>query len=227
LVAHVPDGVAVYGLQNVSLFDPEMDMGDLDATARWYFDLIDRVADGGDIHLLGWSYGAHLAFALAKLIEKQSDSRLISLTLLDSGPTPEPGYITGAMSLQESIDDFCYAFSIDHPGGFSTVEELVDHAVDVAPLWPGIQKSDVRGMLKSGATATEHLARPTQGQVHADALLLQAGVDGNLDTFNWRHHIVGKVEYSSTIKGHREMLDDDVVADWGDRLRRFISDTRS
>ena len=227
LVAHVPDGVAVYGLQNVSLFDPEMDMGDLDATARWYFDLIDRVADGGDIHLLGWSYGAHLAFALAKLIEKQSDSRLISLTLLDSGPTPEPGYITGAMSLQESIDDFCYAFSIDHPGGFSTVEELVDHAVEVAPLWPGIQKSDVRGMLKSGATATEHLARPTQGQVHADALLLQAGVDGNLDTFNWRHHIVGKVEYSSTIKGHREMLDDDVVADWGDRLRRFISDTRS
>jgi hypothetical protein len=82
-------------------------------------------------------------------------------------------------------------------------------------------------MLKSGATATEHLASPTQGQVHADALLLQAGVDGNLDTFNWRHHIVGKVEYSSTIKGHREMLDDDVVADWGDRLRRFISDTRS
>jgi amino acid adenylation domain-containing protein len=224
LVAHVPDGVTVHGLQNVSLFDPVIDMGDLDATARWYFNLIDEAAGGEDIHLLGWSYGAHLAFALAKLVEKESDSRLVTLTILDSGPTPEAGF-TEEMSLQDSLDDFCYAFDVDHPG-FSSVDELIDHVVDVAPLWPGITKRDVRGMLKSGAASTEHLSKPTRGQVHADAMLLQAGERGNLDTENWRGHIVGKVEHFTTLKGHREMLDDDVVADWGVRLHRFLSVTR-
>ncbi|MCZ4550028.1 non-ribosomal peptide synthetase [Gordonia rubripertincta] len=225
LVAHVPEGMAVHGLQNVALFDPDIDMGDLESTARWYYDIVDDVAAGEDIHLLGWSYGAHLAFALAKLIEKHSDSRVLTLTLLDSGPTPEPGF-WDRMSIEESIIDFCYAFDIADSKEITSIDELVAHAVHVAPLWPGVSESDVRGMLKSGATATEHLSRPTQGQVHADALLLQASERGNLDTYNWREHIVGKVEYSTTIKGHREMLDDDVVAQWGGRLRRFISGTR-
>lgn len=213
LLEHVPPQMSVHGLQSLALVDPERDLGDLEATARWYLPLVEDLVDGVPIHLLGWSYGAHLAFTLARLLRDEAGLQVSSLTLLDSGPTTVGRAELPEMSSAESVADFCYAFDLD-AAGVTSEEQLVRRAVHDQPLWPGITESDVRGILAAGSTATAHLAQPPTGTVAADALLLMAQVDGNPYTYDWAEFVTGDIVRSTTPKGHREMLDDEVVAHW-------------
>lgn len=82
----------VYGIQSPALREPDHAPADLDALAA---DTVDRLTAaaaraGDDIarvgcHLVGWSFGAHLAHAVAACLERQG-RRVHSLTLLDPGP---------------------------------------------------------------------------------------------------------------------------------------------
>lgn len=84
-----PEAPAVYALQSPALADPDFSPANMRSYAR----LLLARAVGTDpsvqshgVHLVGWSFGAHLAHVLASLAESGGVA-VRSLTLLDPGPT--------------------------------------------------------------------------------------------------------------------------------------------
>jgi len=88
LLQHVTTGNPVYGLQARGLRRPEPLPASMAALARDYADLVRTTQPDGPYHLLGWSLGGIVAFAVAEELERRGH-RVALLALLDAYP-PDP-----------------------------------------------------------------------------------------------------------------------------------------
>ena len=86
LLRYLPDR-PLYALQARRLNDPTHHSQSIEAMADDYLAELRRVQPTGPYHLLGWSFGGHVAHAIATRLEHQGDTVNL-LALLDSYPTP-------------------------------------------------------------------------------------------------------------------------------------------
>jgi thioesterase domain-containing protein/acyl carrier protein len=89
LLRHLPDR-PVYGLQARSIRQPEKRPASIEAMAADYLAQIRTIQTAGPYHLLGWSFGAHVAHAVACLLQDEGGS-VASLALLDGYPPGREG----------------------------------------------------------------------------------------------------------------------------------------
>ena len=86
LIRHIPASHPIYGLQSNKLIAQDIFPNSIEAIAAHYLDLIRAIQPEGPYHLLGWSFGGLVAYAMAT--ELQSDNQDVALlALLDSFPT--------------------------------------------------------------------------------------------------------------------------------------------
>ncbi|MEC3978292.1 non-ribosomal peptide synthetase [Amycolatopsis sp. H20-H5] len=89
LLAHVDPARGVYGLQSRGLTEPDHRPATVDELAKDYLEQIRQVRLSGPYHLLGWSFGAQVAHAMAVQLQEQGEEVGL-LAMLDGYPPTTP-----------------------------------------------------------------------------------------------------------------------------------------
>ncbi|MFI8264332.1 amino acid adenylation domain-containing protein [Streptomyces sp. NPDC085665] len=88
LVPHVGKDRPIYGLQSPRLAGGGELPVDIVESAAEYVDRIRKVQPSGPYHLLGWSFGGHLAYAMATELQRQGEEVAL-LALMDAFPVQD------------------------------------------------------------------------------------------------------------------------------------------
>ncbi|MGO2783481.1 MAG: thioesterase domain-containing protein [Corynebacterium variabile] len=85
LAAELPEHWGLVGLQDPAHTGAAVDFADIAEVAQTYLNALRTVQPEGPYRLLGWSYGAHIAFAMAKILREVGEE-VASLTIVDTTP---------------------------------------------------------------------------------------------------------------------------------------------
>ncbi|MGW0665048.1 thioesterase domain-containing protein, partial [Streptodolium elevatio] len=205
LLPFVPDSRPVYGLQSpvVSGAEPAASLEEL---AAEYLARIRRVQPHGPYHLLGWSFGGEMAYALAGLLQRAGEE-VRFLTVLDALP-PVP--LAGGEG-RSGADGFDAGVAREHltravPGDADVLAGLGDDVVD---------------RLLAARSVHEYLSPSTPFEPFSGDLLcvVAAGNGRQAGAAAWRERIRGTVHAHEVPYDHDDLLSRDAVAVIGPLLR--------
>jgi thioesterase domain-containing protein len=92
LMQHIPAGRPIYGLQARGMNNPATLPATLEEMAADYTEQIRQVQTSGPYHLMGWSLGGLIAFAIASRLRHQGE-QIELLALLDAYPHPRDKFL--------------------------------------------------------------------------------------------------------------------------------------
>ncbi|MFE9749522.1 amino acid adenylation domain-containing protein [Saccharothrix saharensis] len=203
LLPHLPDR-PVYALQARGLSQPDARPTSLDGMAKDYLDQVRAVQPNGPYHLLGWSFGAGVAHAMAAALREEGEE-VATLALLDGYPTAATGEVHSARD----------------PRVLAALLRSLGYPDDPAP----VSVADFAARVADGPLADVVPARLTDlADVFADNLTLMgegttAHFDGDVLFFaatadktdlspvpaDWRAHITGDVDVHAVDCRHGDL----------------------
>ena len=210
MLPHVDPKYPLYGLQARGLQRPEPLPASMREMARDYADQIRTIQPAGPYHLLGWSLGGNVAFAIAEELQDRGerigllivlDSRLVNL---DSSELSEPWLVYNLILAQFG---YVPALTAAEPSPESRMLELVRRrpglALDDWPEWR------VRGLHRVIRNNMALALSYQPGHVRCPLLLFSAtqnppALARKVD--NWRHFVDGPIETFELDCDHRHML---------------------
>jgi thioesterase domain-containing protein len=222
LLPHVEAGYPLYGLQARGLRRPEPVPASMPAMARDYADQIRMTQPSGPYHLLGWSLGGNIAFAVAEELERR-DEQIGLLVILDSRlsdfdevESNEPWMMYNLILVQFGYVPALTAADQDPE---ARMLELVRQRPGLGlDEWPDQRLRALQRVIKNNvAVARGH--RP--GRVHCPMLFFSASrnpptLAKKLD--DWRQFVDGPIEAVELDCDHRYMLLPEPVARLGPAL---------
>ncbi|SEG68569.1 nonribosomal peptide synthetase DhbF [Actinacidiphila yanglinensis] len=201
-------GYPVHGLQARGLDG----RGTLPATVREmaadYLEQILRVQPDGPYHLLGWSFGGHVAHTLATMLQARGE-RVELLAVLDSYPGVGPA--DGRPPQEpEMLAELVHFVGGTPAGG----EEVPDRAGVVAAL--GVEGGPLSALDEASRHAVVEvflnnarlMRQPPEAAFDGDLLLFRATRGRRPASANraaWRPHVTGLIEEHEVDCEHREM----------------------
>ncbi|WP_165975758.1 non-ribosomal peptide synthetase [Actinomadura rubrisoli] len=200
LAEHLPDGVALYGLQAPRLSGADVPASSIADLGRHYAARIQAVQPEGPCHLLGWSYGGQLAHAAATAL--QAAGREVGLlALLDAYPRDEtdPAEVT-------EVEAAAFLLRLaGHPGAAAPT---LDAAVRAIAAGDGPMATfDEAALRRVAATVHEAVTVPLDFAVFdGDAVCFTATADATFSPSLWRPHLTGKVREHPVACAHDDML---------------------
>ncbi len=78
----------LYGIQDPSLFDPQLAPKSIEAMASRYLEALKTVQSEGPYHLLGWSIGGVVAYEMAQQLSRQGQPVALLIMLDTNAPVP-------------------------------------------------------------------------------------------------------------------------------------------
>ncbi|RZU53268.1 non-ribosomal peptide synthase protein (TIGR01720 family)/amino acid adenylation domain-containing protein [Krasilnikovia cinnamomea] len=224
LLAHIPDGVSVYGLQARGLQpDGGAPHQTLDEMIDDYLVTLRRIRPNGPYALLGWSFGGNIAHLVATRLQAEGED-VAMLVLLDAYP-PQP------TKSSEEIDEAWTVRALLRLNGHRCDGdcELTDplaHAARIlaepdAPL-SALPADRIRRVLSVVRNSARLGAGLRQGRFDGDTILFVAGADG-VDPEDaaaaWRPFLAGDVETRVVDVTHDGMPRPAALAHIADALR--------
>jgi thioesterase domain-containing protein len=212
LLPHLGAGHPVYGLQSRGLRRPEPLPASMPELARDFADQIRTVQSAGPYHLLGWSLGGNIAFAVAQELE-QRGHQVGLLVMLDASPSlPEEmtAEDDGAWLLYNFVlAEFGYepALTADEPEPAARMLALVRGRPGLGlDEWPDRRVLALLRVIRNNVAVTR-AHRP--GRVHCPLLFFAAartppGLAGKLA--GWRPFTAGPVDAVELDCKHQHML---------------------
>ena len=228
LPPHLDARFPLYGLQARGLRRPEPLPASMREMARDHADQIRMAQPSGPYHLLGWSLGGNIAFAIAEELERRGerigllaimDSTLVDLDELESD---EPWMIFNLVLAQFG---YVPALSPADPDPEARMLELVRRRPGLGlEEWPDQRVRALQRVIRNNLeVARAH--RP--GRVHGPLLFFSASRNGPAlaeKLASWRSFVDGPIEAVELDCNHRYMLLPEPVARIGpalsDRLAR-------
>jgi thioesterase domain-containing protein len=227
LLPHVDAGYPLYGLQARGLRRPEPLPASIEEMARDYADQIRRIQPAGPYHLLGWSLGGNMAFAIAEQLERRGeqvgllvilDTNLLDLESIET----EPWAIYNLVLAQFGYVPALTPADPDPAGRMlETVRRQPGRGL---AEWPAQRLRALQRVIRNNA-AVARAHRP--GRVHCSLLFFSA--TRNEPTLaeklqGWRRFVDGPIEAVELDCDHLEMLQPAQIARLGpalsDRLAR-------
>jgi thioesterase domain-containing protein len=211
LLPHVDAQYPLYGLQARGLRQPEPLPGSMLEMARDYADQIRKVQPAGPYHLLGWSLGGNVAFAIAEELERRGeqigllvilDSRLVDF---ESNALRDEPWMTYNLVLTQF--GYVPALTPADPSPEARMVELVRRRPGLGlDDWPDQRVRALQRVIKNNVTVACDY-RP--GRVHCPMLLVSAtrnppGLAEKID--DWRAFVDGPIEAVEVDCDHRHML---------------------
>lgn len=228
LLPHVDARYSLYGLQARGLRRPEPIPPTMQEMARDYADQIRTVQPSGPYHLLGWSLGGNVAFAIAEELERRGEQIgllvIMDSTLVDLGAieSDQPWMIFNLVLAQFG---YVPALTPADPDPGARMLELVRRRPGLGlEEWPDQRVRALQRVIKNNS-AVALAYRP--GRVHCPLLFFSAA--RNEPTLgeklhNWATFVDGPIEAMELDCHHRYMLLPEPVARLGpalsDRLAR-------
>ncbi len=187
MINELPEGWGLVGLQDPSHAGHRVDFADIDEVARAYVDAVRHTQPDGPYHLLGWSYGAHIAFAMAKALEEDGDT-VASLTIVDTTPVDhdylaEEGTtklrelpLTEDTGLQQEFLERNWNTLVRDTGGLFTDQESMSAGQRTA-------------FAVSGLRCDVMMSRHTTGELDIPTLFIASDRPGDDRADRWRRHL--------------------------------------
>lgn len=223
LVPHVDARFPLYGLQARGLRRPEPLPASMAEMAREYTDQIRMAQPSGPYHLLGWSLGGNVAFAIAEELERRGQE-IGLLVILDASLADreaialsnEPWMIYNLVLAQFG---YVPALTPAEPDPEARMLELVRRRPGLGlDEWPEQRLLALQRVIKNNVA----VARAHQpGRVHCRLLFFSAtrnppALAGKLEI--WRQFVDGPIEAVELDCDHRYMLLPEPVARIGPAL---------
>jgi thioesterase domain-containing protein len=222
MLPHVDARYPLYGLQARGLRRPEPLPASMAEMARDYADQMRMTQPHGPYHMLGWSLGGNIAFAVAEELERRDEQVGLlvmldaRLTDLDKAETSEPWMIFNLILAQ-----FGYVPALtpaDQDPKARMLELVRQRPGSGLDEWPEQRvRALQRVILNNVAVAREH----QPGRVHCPMLFVSASrnpptLAEKLD--DWRPFIDGPIEAVELDCDHRYMMLPEAVAGLGPAL---------
>jgi len=227
LLPHVDARYPLYGLQARGLRRPEPLPTTLAEMACDYVDLMRMTQPSGPYHLLGWSLGGNIAFAMAEELERRGEEIgllvILDSSLVDLAGAREEPWMTYNLVLAQF--GYVPALTPADPDPEARMLELVRRRPGLGlDEWPNERVRALQRVIKNNvAIARAH--RP--GRVHCPVLFFAASRNppALAEKLNrWRSFTDGPVEAVELDCDHRYMLLPEPMARLGpalsDRLAR-------
>jgi len=223
LLPHVDARYPLYGLQARGLRRPEPLPASMQEMARDYADQIRMLQPSGPYHLLGWSLGGNVAFAIAEELERR-DQQVGLLVILDSSLADldaialsnEPWMIYNLVLAQFG---YVPALTPAEQAPEARMLELVRRRPGLGlDEWPDQRLLALQRVIKNNvAVARSH----QPGRVHCPVLFFSAtrnppGLAEKLES--WRSFVDGPIEAVELDCDHRYMLLPEPIARLGPAL---------
>jgi len=212
LLSHVGAEHPVYGLQSPSFSVPGYRADSVEDLVEHYLQRIRGVQKRGPYHLLGWSFGAVLAHALAAALQKAGEE-VDFLALLDGYPVRPDAHAGHAPLRPEAPATLAAALrALGYPTQGRIPASLADFARVVRDVAGPLGELDDHELLAIPEVFTRsvNLARRFASPVYdGDVLLFRAvaGKEGRSapQAADWAPHVTGDVELRELACDHNSM----------------------
>jgi nonribosomal peptide synthetase DhbF len=222
ILPHIDEDRPVIGLQSGQLTDPGAKPGDLGEIADAHVALIRRVQPDGPYHLMGWSFGGLVAYAVATRLEAAGE-RVATLALLDTRPHPDgfrPMSVGRRWVMSPLLGD--KADELPEP---ATDEELIELLRSHDPVLGMLEPRQVAAVVATTLGNGEAFMRyRVEGRFSGNLVLFSALRTGNGTTAAaWAPYVQGTIEEHGIDCGHMEMIHREPLRVIGELLDKRLS----
>ncbi|GAB3842999.1 amino acid adenylation domain-containing protein [Nesterenkonia populi] len=230
LAEHVPAEYGIVGLQDPVHGGAETEFADFAELVSFYADAVEAAQPEGQLHLLGWSYGGHLCFALAQQLQRRG-REVLTLTVVDTQPipegsTPEPDDVlprpdvplTQDLERQEQFLA-CAGEDLRRTAGIGAGDAAVGRQQDSLLDDPAQR----RAFAVSGLRCEQMMAEPTRGRLQIPTLLVLASATASVGEQSWSAHLCELQTLILPEEDHYSVIDPERgLRRWGPQLRRAL-----
>ncbi|MDQ7909541.1 amino acid adenylation domain-containing protein [Phytohabitans sp. ZYX-F-186] len=209
LSRYLPHGVGLVGIDDPAIVGLDIEFDDLEDLSSTYADVIQRLQPTGPYELLGWSYGAHIMFAVARLLVSRGE-HVETLVIVDAMPVTEDELVGSAESMR---DEMRVAF------GEEAFNELLADGKQLKAVETAGRRCDVM------TTA------PTWGSLDIETLVIASAATntarvadrGVEDALGWHSHLTNVSFFVAENEDHQSILEPDSgLPKWGPRLTDLL-----
>ncbi|MFH8467055.1 amino acid adenylation domain-containing protein [Streptomyces sp. NPDC017991] len=217
LSRYLPDGVGLVGIDDPAIIGLEIEFDDLDDLASTYADVIQELQPAGPYELLGWSYGAHIMFAVARRLLSRGE-RVGPLVLVDAMPAGSENSMELRVrpgSAESMRDEMLKAF------GEEALHELLADAKQLKAVETAGRRCDVL------------TSAPTRGSLDIETLVIASSAThmsrvaelGREDALGWDSHLTNYSFFVAEDEDHQSILEPDSgLLKWGPLLTNLLVD---
>ncbi|MEV6172496.1 amino acid adenylation domain-containing protein [Streptomyces sp. NPDC051954] len=215
LAGYLPDGVGLVGIDDPAIIGLDVEFDDLDDLASTYADVIQGLQPAGPYELLGWSYGAHIMFAVARQLLSRGE-RIDSLVIVDTMPAGSENSteLRVRPGTAESMrDEMLKAF------GEEAFNELLADAKQLKAVETAARRCDVL------------MSAPTRGSLDIETLVIASSAThasrvaelGREDALGWDCHLTDFSFFVAEDEDHESILEPDSgLPKWGPLLTNLL-----
>jgi thioesterase domain-containing protein len=202
LLRHLPDR-PVYALQARGLSEPDAAPATLDEMVKDYLEQVRTVQPTGPYHLLGWSFGANVAHAMATALQAEGEE-IAQLVLLDGYP---------------AVGEAPVSLSPDDP---ATLAAVLD-SLGLPPDWAGFEQVGLAALPSVFVGNVTVRAASVPDVFDGDVVFFAATADRQPSPSVWHPYVTGRLDVHEVHCRHGEMAGPDALAAVAAQLRKETS----
>ena len=220
LTGHLPADVPIYGLQARGIAPAGELPASLDEMVSGYLAQIREISPGGPYRLVGWSTGGNIAHAIAARLQSEG-AEVPVLAILDSH-VPAP-YRADAADDEEQVLALI-AEVLGHGGEPCDRRRALTLLRTAYPGMPG-DEGTLAAFIDSAVNTKTIIRDSVPGVFRGDLLFFTAsgppGVAASPQ--EWQEYITGRIQPHRVGSAHRDMLNEEALAEIGPVLSRWLS----
>ncbi|MGW6442859.1 amino acid adenylation domain-containing protein [Lentzea sp. NPDC055074] len=216
LAAYLPPGVGLVGIDDPAIIGLDVEFDDLDDLASTYADVIQGMQPAGPYELLGWSYGAHIMFAVARRLLARGE-RVRPLVIVDAMPA-------GSENSTELLE---------RPGGAESMRDEMRKAFgEEAYAELLADAKQLKAVETAGRRCDVLTSAPTKGVLDVEALVVASSAThaprvaelGREDALGWAGHLTDFAFFVAEDEDHQSILEPGSgLLKWGPLLTNLLS----
>ncbi len=226
----------VYGLQDPHVVAGEPSARSVEEMAQRYLTEIRRVSPHGPYHLLGWSLGGYVAYAIATALRAEGDE-VAFLGVMDSSPIPpQPDEGSGSAPAGvelggDYVGDFLGGwrdlFDLDDNVHADSAEEVAEIIREQIASMGLLSVDQVQGVMDSFAVG-ETLVEQFRPAPYDGSLLVFTATRDKADPAavadGWRPHVAGRIAKVDVDPAHLGLANPGAREVIGPELDRWLAD---
>ncbi|MET9224616.1 amino acid adenylation domain-containing protein [Lentzea sp. NPDC003310] len=215
LAAYLPAGVGLVGLDDPAIIGLDVEFDDIDDLASTYADVVQGLQPAGPYELLGWSYGAHIMFAVARHLLSRGE-RVRPLVIVDAMPA-------GSENSTELLE---------RPGGAESMRDEMRKAFGEEAFTELLADAkQLKAVETAGRRCDVLTSTPTRGVLDVKALVIASSAThtprvaelGREDALGWSGHLTDFAFFVAEDEDHQSILEPDSgLPKWGPLLTNLL-----